>query len=95
MCLARSAVESGDIQCVLGFARVSRLNSTADESLPAKNSLHSSEEFTGGISLQDITLRSSAQSCPYQISIADGSQKDNLCTGSDLENALSIRSDSR
>ena len=37
------------------------LNSTADKIITAKDPFHSSEEFTPGIRLQDVTLRSSAQ----------------------------------
>ena len=74
--------------CLLGFAGITGLNSTTDKMLPGKNFLHGSEEFTGGITLQDITLRSGAQSCPYYVFVVVGGKKDNLCSGSDLEDAF-------
>ena len=52
------------------FRQNSPLNSTTDKIITAKNSFHSGKEFTPGINLQDVTLRSSAQSCPYHVSVA-------------------------
>src|ERR1700757_4549864 len=72
----------------LRFCQSRPFDPTADKIIPPENSCHSSKEITLGMGLQDVSLRPGAQGGSYDGVLADLSEEDYFCAGSDLADAF-------